>query len=182
MTGDECRKVAEAWKRDEVIDLWSGLKQGTQITGWPEGWTFQYLVIRAFQLEEMHVRWPYRVTYPQKFGTMEELDGAVYSDNRPFLIESKDWANPAAIGALAKLRFRLEARPPGTMGVVFSAMDFTLPMEIFAQFAVPLNVLLWGRADLEIALNERSMKAALEQKLHYAIEEGLPLWPLGGVT
>ena len=45
--------------------------------------------------------------------------------------------------------------------------------------ATPLNVLLWGRDDLDIALRNGWMVRALELKLEYAIEEGLPLYPLG---
>jgi hypothetical protein len=55
------------------------------------------------------------VTYPQRIGAVEQVDGAVYLDGIPFLIESKDHEEPAAIDAIAKLRFRLESRPPGTM-------------------------------------------------------------------
>jgi len=42
-------------------------------------------------------------------------------------------------------------------------------------------VLLWNKADLEIALNPNAMKSGLEQKLQYAIEHGLPLFPLGAL-
>ena len=182
MTSEDCRKVAEAWTSQQLIAIWEDLKQGTRLANWPEGWTFEHLVIRAFQRENLTVRWPYRVTYPQKFGTMEQFDGVVYLDQRPFLIESKDLSEAAAIEAFAKLRFRLEARPPGTMGILFSVRDFTLPTEVFAQFASPLNVLLWSSTDLERALQQSAMKESLQQKLHYAIEEGLPLYPLGGTS
>lgn len=136
-------------------------------------------MIRAFQLESAEVRWPFQVTYPQKFGTMEQLDGTVYLGERAFLVESKDLSEPAAIEAVAKLRFRLEGRPPGTMAVLFSVRNFTLPTEVFTQFASPLNVLLWSSDDLDHALEHGSMVAGLRLKLRYATEWGLPLFPLG---
>jgi len=138
------------------------------------------LVIRAFEIEGCLVRWPFAVTYPQKFGTLEQLDGIVYFEGRAFLVESKDLSEPASIEAVAKLRFRLEGRPPGTMAILFSVTNFTLPTEVFTQFASPLNVLLWGREDLDHALSVGTMKEGLRKKLEYAIEFGLPLCPLGG--
>jgi hypothetical protein len=66
------------------------------------------------------------------------------------------------------------------MGILFSVRDFTLPTEVFAQFASPLNVLLWGSSDLEFGLTKSQMRAGLEGKLRYAIEHGLPLFPIHG--
>lgn len=173
------RKRAERWSRPDLIALWERICEHEKIDGWADGRAFEYLVIRAFQIEGAPIRWPYQVTYPQKFGTMEQIDGAVYWKGRAFLLESKDLDEPAAIETIAKLRFRLEGRPPGTMGIVLSVNDFTMPAEVFAQFQSPLNVLLWGREDLDIALRGGWMVSALEQKLEYAIEEGLPLYALG---
>jgi hypothetical protein len=79
---------------------------------------------------------------------------------------------------VARLRMRLESRPPGTMGVLFSVQDFTLPTEIFTQFATPLNVLLWASGDLDVALAEGSMVEGLRDKLAHATESGLSHLPL----
>jgi hypothetical protein len=177
------RKRAQRWSREDLVALWEKICAREEIDGWADGRALEYIVMRAFELEGARIRWPYGVTYPQKFGTMEQIDGLVYWAGHAFLMECKDFSEPAAIEAIAKLRFRLEGRPPGTMAVLLSARDFTLPTEVFAQFASPLNVLLWGRADLDIALrNKGLMTKALEMKLWYAIEEGLPLYPLGGDT
>jgi len=174
------KQLALSWNHEDLAGIWDRVKSRSDVPGFPPGKAFEYLVIRAFVLEGARVRWPYEVIYPQKFGTMEQIDGLVYLDQRAFLVESKALTEPAAIEAIAKLRHRLEGRPPGTMSILFSLNDFSTPAEVFAQFASPLNVLLWGRADLDIAFRERSMLEALRQKLAYAIEEGLPLYPLGG--
>lgn len=171
---------AQRWTHDDLVALWGKIKIGEPVPNWASGKAFEYLVVRAFDLEGTSVRWPYIVTYPQKFGTMEQLDGVVYVDNRPFIIESKDLSESAAIEAVAKLRFRLESRPPYTMAVLFSVNNFSLPTEIFTQFASPLNVLLWNSSDLDVALPARSMTEGLRQKIEYAIEYGLPLYPFGG--
>src|SRR4051795_8524155 len=143
-SAEDLEKEAGAWTRDDLLNIWERIKAGDLVPGWRSGKAFEYLVIRAFQVEEHPARWPFQVSYPQKFGTMEQIDGVVYLGDRAFLIESKDLSEPAAIEAVAKLRFRLEGRPPGTMGVLFSVRNFTLPTEVFTQFASPLNVLLWS--------------------------------------
>lgn len=168
---------AQAWKQTDLHDLWQKVKDKIPVPSWTPGKLFEYLVIRAFDAEGTSVRWPYEVTYPQKFGTMEQIDGMVFLDGRSFLVESKDLSEPAAIEAVAKLRFRLESRPPGTMAVLFSVSDFTLATEVFTQFASPLNILLWGKSDLDIALPHATMTEGLRQKLEYATAYGLPLFP-----
>lgn len=175
-TAESMRKEAEKWTRTDLLRLWADVKEHKEVPNWNVGKAFEYLVIQAFRLETPRARWPFHVTYPQKFGMMEQLDGIVFLGERAFLIESKQLSQPAAIEAVAKLRFRLESRPPGTMGVLFSVDGFSTQTEIFAQFAVPMNVLLWDRTDLDIALEKGAMVATLEQKLEYAIEEGLPLY------
>jgi hypothetical protein len=177
------RRRAERWSRKDLVALWEKIREREKIQDWADGRTLEYIVMRAFQLDGARIRWPYGVTYPQKFGTMEQNDGLVYCAGRAFLMECKDLSEPAAIEAIAKLRFRLEGRPPGTMGVLVSIRNFTVPTEVFAQFATPLNVLLWGRADLDLALrNDGWMTHVLEQKLEYSIEEGLPTYSLKGDT
>jgi hypothetical protein len=67
---DFYRKEAEKWDTKKVVEIWSGLKQRIEIQGWESGKSFEYMLIRAFQLDSVKVRWPYEVTYPQRFGTM----------------------------------------------------------------------------------------------------------------
>lgn len=178
-TAKDLQREAEKWSHQDLLSLWKQIKAGTRIPGFADGKAFEYLVIRAFQIEKTEARWPFQVTYPQRFGVMEQIDGVVHLPQRAFLIESKDLSEPAAIESVAKLRFRLESRPPSTMGVLFSVRDFTLPTEVFTQFASPLNVLLWGSSDLDIALASKSMTEGLRQKLEFATEYGLPLYAFG---
>ena len=114
------------------------------------------------------------MTFSQKIGIVEQIDGAVYFQERGFLIESKDQNRPVDIEPVAKLRIRLERRPPGTMGIIFSTYGFTAPDELFAQFSSPMNVLFWGHKDFEYAITYGKMRDVLTYKMHYAIEEGFP--------
>lgn len=181
-TAKDLQTEARAWERADLLRIWEAVKAGRPIAGWPPGKAFEYLVVRAFDIEGARVLWPFEVVYPQKFGTMEQVDGVVYLGERAFLLESKNLSEPMAVEAVARLRMRLEARPPGTMGVLLSVQKFTLPTEIFTQFARPLNVLLWERRALDVALANASMVGTLRAKLEYAIEHGLPILRLGSQT
>ncbi len=159
-------------ERAELIDLWEQIKAG-QTPHWERGEAFEYLIIRAFEMEGVQVRWPYHVILPQRIGIVEQIDGAINFQGRGFLIESKDQNRPKDIEPIAKLRLRLERRPPDTMGLIFSSAGFTTAAEVFAQFASPMNVLLWDGNDFEYALMYGKMTDALAYKMKYAIEEGL---------
>ncbi len=165
---------ARKWNASDLKTRWLDIKSKTPIPGFSSGKALEYLIIRAFEIEGADVRWPYEVTHPQKTGTMEQIDGFIYVDGRPYLIECKDLADPVAIETIAKIRFRLEARPPETLGLVFSMKDYTTPTEIYTQFAVPKNVMLWGLADMEYAINAGKAKAGLNAKRKYIFEHGLP--------
>lgn len=169
---------AEAWTQADLIAIWDRIQSGERIAGWARGKAFEYLMVRAFQLEGVVIRWPFEVLYPQRFGTMEQHDGFVYLRDRAFLVESKATAEAPGIEAVAKLRFRLEARPPGTMGLLFSISTFSEPTEVFTQFASPLNVLLWTGLDVDWALRTGQMRPGLEQKLRHANEFGLSNYSL----
>jgi hypothetical protein len=181
-TAEDLEMEARAWRRADLIRIWNAIKTGMPIAGWPAGKAFEYLVVRAFEIEGARVLWPFQVIYPQKFGTMEQVDGVAYLGDRAFLLESKNLSEPMAVEAVARLRMRLESRPPGTMGVLFSVQNFTLPTEVFTQFATPLNVLLWESGDLDVALANASMVDSLRAKLDYATEHGLPILRLGMLT
>lgn len=178
-TARDFETEARAWERADLLRIWELIKAGQPIAGWPPGKAFEYLVVRAFDIEGARVLWPFEVVYPQRFGTMEQVDGVVYFGERAFLLESKNLSEPMAVEAVARLRMRLESRPPGTMGVLFSVQDFTLPTEVFTQFATPLNVLLWESEDLDMALTTASMVTSLRAKLAYATEHGLSILRLG---
>lgn len=174
----EMEREAKTWSRDDLLRIWARIKARQPIPGWPQGKPFEYLVVRAFDLEGLRIRWPYAVTYRQKLGIVEQNDGFIYLGDRPFLVESKDLSDPLEVESVAKLRFRLESRPPGTMGVLFNSSRFSLATEVFAQFAVPLNVVLWRGQDFDYALPIAQMAAGLQAKLDAATERRTPLFPL----
>lgn len=178
-------KAAERVKRmtrDELTCFWDTIKGGETPDGWScRGKALEFCLVRAFSLEaEAHgdssyaVVEPFNVVWPDlKLGTIEQIDGVVYSQSRPFLVECKatDPKKPIDVEPLAKLRFRLQTRPPGTMGLLLSLSGFTRPVQWLARFATPLNVLLWSKQDFDWALRRGQMFDALNQKLRRAVEQ-----------
>src|ERR1700704_4599431 len=86
---------------------WAGLQKllaairSGEPPGWDKGEAFEYLVLRAFELDQAQVRYPYEVTLFDE--RAEEIDGAVHIPTLSALVESKDLGMNVAIGPIAKL-------------------------------------------------------------------------------
>nr|AYM52398.1 hypothetical protein [Cystobacter sp.] len=148
-----------------LSELWRRIEDGRELGSWPPGRAFEYLILRAFQLEGAQVIWPYR-------GEWEQVDGAVYVDGLSCLIECKHWREPVDFGPIAKLKVRVDRRPPPAIGLFFSASDFTLPARQEFQAQPLRNVLLWVKQDVNLSLR-RGMRAALRLKWRKAVEEAV---------
>ncbi len=172
-TSTEYEKRIQELDWDALRNLWRGVQQRDTL-GWNPGQAFQYLILRAFQLDGAEVTWPYRV---ELFGEeAEEIDGAVHIARVSALIESKDFGdgNNVTIGPIAKLRNQLLRRPSGTVGVVFSRTGFTDPARILTHFALPQAIMLWSGPEIEYAIAQESMCELLELKFRICVEHGLP--------
>lgn len=156
--------------------LWASVKRG-DTPDWEAGRAFEYLVLRAFEVEHTEeepvgVRYPYEVNlFDEK---VEEIDGAVHLPGISFLVESKDWKDNVPIGPIAKMRNQLLRRPSGTVGVLFSQRGFTSSAVALAHFTLPQAVLLWTGPELDLALEGRTMARYLRLKYRICIEDGIP--------
>jgi hypothetical protein len=160
------RKISE-YDWDNLSALWESIESGTA-EGWGAGRAFEYLVLRAFQLDGLDIRWPYHV------GKLEQIDGVVYLDSLAFLIECKDQSESVNIEPVAKLRNQLYRRPPSAMGIVFSRSGFTDSAIILEQRTSPQRILLWEGQEVAYALNKRCMRKCLIAKYRHCIENALP--------
>jgi hypothetical protein len=134
----------ENYTRSRLRQLWAAVNEGkTDAQGWDSGKAFEYLVLRAFQLEGAEIRWPFDVRIADS--TVEQIDGVVYTDGLACLIECKDWAAKANVEPIAKLRNQLLRRPGGSIGLVFSRQGFTDPALTLARFTLP-QTYFFGRA------------------------------------
>lgn len=169
--------AAEYESRIRALD-WDGLRllwaaiQRRDTPGWDSGKAFEYLVLRAFELDQARVRWPYTVDL---FGEpIEQLDGAVHARGLSCLVESKDFVEDIAIGPIAKLRNQLLRRPAGTVGLMFSSSDFTSPAIMLAHFVLPQTILLWRGTEVADALEQKRICDLLEVKYRICVEQGMP--------
>ena len=101
-TASECESRIQELDWDGLRTLWDAIAR-RDTYGWEEGRAFDYLVLRAFQLDRARIRWPYWVSIGGE--TMEQIDGAVHWRTLSCLVESKDFLeDPVNIEPIAKLR------------------------------------------------------------------------------
>ncbi|WP_224367721.1 restriction endonuclease [Hyalangium versicolor] len=155
-----------------LLRLWEWLQAGKPVSGWAEGKPFEYLILRAFELEGAQVVWPYFVS---KF---EQIDGAVFVDGLSCLVESKHHSNALGFGPIARFKARLDRRPSAAIGLLFSVSGFTKPALQEALQHPTRNVLLWKRPDITYALMN-GMRAAIQLKWRKAVEKAAPEYDLG---
>lgn len=155
-----------------LLDLWESI-QAENTRGWAPGKAFEYLVLRAFQLEGADIGWPYTVSIGGE--QIEQIDGVVYSDGLSCLVECKDQRDPVNVEPIAKLRNQLLRRPSSAIGVVFSSRSaFSDPAVTLAQFTAPQTILLWRPEEVDCALRQQRVRQALTAKHRWCIEYGLP--------
>src|SRR5262249_45514290 len=132
-----------------LLGLWGEIEAG-DVPDWEPGRPFEYLILRAFQLEAAEVTWPYSVRLAE--ANIEQIDGGIYAANLACLAEAKDQAEPLNVEAISKLRNQLSRRPASTVGLLFSRSGFTDPAKILARFVAPQTILLWRGAEVLHAL------------------------------
>lgn len=165
----EARIKSLGW--DGLLSLWGAVKR-RDTPGWDAGKAFEYLILRAFDLEGARVRWPYPV---ELFGDqVEQIDGSVNCDGLCCLVEAKDEKNNIAIAPIAKMRGQLLRRPAGTIGLIFASRKFTDPAIQLAHFALPQAVLLWSGDELEYCLGRTAIMEHCERKFRACVDFGIP--------
>src|SRR3954467_2820051 len=106
-----------------VRQLWSEVQAGTDV--WDPGKAFEYLILRAFDLDGAVVEWPYSARLQRE--TVEQIDGVVLVHGLTCLVESKSTAEAVNIEPIAKLRNQLLRRHSAAIGILFSRSGFTDP-------------------------------------------------------
>lgn len=179
-TEEEHRQSIQQYAWDDLIELWGKINTG-DTPGWPAGKAFEYLVLRAFQLEGAYVHWPYTVTVGEVIGSgaqeaAEQIDGFVHTDDGlACLIECKDYRTAKAdLAPVAKLRNQLLRRSSTVLGVVFSRSGFTEQAALLARFTAPQTILLWTGNEVEIALQHRLFCRGLTAKYRNCVAKGVP--------
>jgi len=154
----------------DLRKLWKQIVAG-KTHGWEPGIAFEYLVLRAFELEGAKVQYSFPVRLSS--GINEQIDGVVYVDDLSAVVESKD-RDQIDVEPIAKLRNQLPRRPSAAIGVVFSRGGFTPPARALAQFLAPQTILLWDGDEIDFAMRRHTMCDGLRFKYEKAIEMGVP--------
>jgi hypothetical protein len=157
----------------DLRSLWESI-ENRNTPGWDSGKAFEYLVLRAFQLDGADVKYSYSV---RLFGEeVEQVDGVVYCSGLACLVEIKDLKDKVNIdiAPIAKLRNQLLRRPASTLGLVFSRTGFTDPARHLSYFSLPQTILLWSGEELKYALERESICDLLVLKYRVCVEDGLP--------
>jgi hypothetical protein len=170
-TEAECIARISTFGHGDLLTLWSQIEAG-DTPGWEPGRAFQYLVLRAFQLEGAEVCWPYTVKLEGE--QVEQIDGVVYGGGLACLVEMKDQVQRVGIEPIAKLRSQLMRRPAALVGLLFSRSGFTEPARILAGYLAPQSILLWRGDEVRYALAQRGILEGLQRKYRFAVERGLP--------
>ena len=88
-TEAEYKARITSYNWDDLIKLWSEIESGNT-PNWDAGKALEYLVLRAFQLNNAEVTWPYSVYLDGE--EIEQIGGVVYADGLSCIIECKDTA------------------------------------------------------------------------------------------
>lgn len=173
-------QIRQLATRRDLLAFWES-NYDKPVAPWGSGKPFEYLVIRAFELEGAAVEYPFEVPFPgdgENNDTFEQIDGAVYTESFFCLVESKAWEKTIDVKPIAKLRHQLLRRPWGTTGLIFSQSGFTPAAKRLCEFALPQTILLWSGEDLRFGLENGKMIQGLTAKFRYAITHGYTDLPL----
>ena len=159
---------------DGLRSLWDSIEhRDTANAGWDAGKAFEYLVLRAFELDGATVRFPYIVRLFDD--EIEQIDGAIHYERLSCLVESKDFTDKKVdIAPIAKLRNQLLRRPSGILGLVFSKTGFTNPAVNLCYFSAPQGILLWNGEEIKSALDNEKICELLVLKYRKLVENGMP--------
>jgi hypothetical protein len=172
-TSAECEANIQKCGWDDLRNLWERIGARQTAPEWDEGKAFEYLVLRAFQLDGVEVKWPYSVTLGGK--VVEQIDGAVHVNGLSFLVESKDYEIELVdIEPIAKLRNQIGRRPLGSLGVIISRTGFTTPARLLLQYTSPQSILLWPGPELKYALDQGRIGDLLVLKHRRCVEYAVP--------
>jgi len=158
--------------------LWADIESGS-VPDWAPGKAFEYLVLRAFQLEGAEIEWPYSVSVADIVRAeteivAEQIDGFVMTDGLACLLECKDRQDPLNIESIAKMRNLLLRRSAHAIGLVVSRNGFTEPAKILARFLSPQVVLLWDGDEVAYALENKAFRKGLAAKFKEYLTKGVP--------
>jgi hypothetical protein len=176
VTEREYKERIQTYQWADLEALWKAIQARETEKEWDAGKAFEYLIIRAFELEGADVKYPFSVNHPlmdNKY-SVEQIDGIVYSDGLSCLMECKDVNGDVNVEPLTKLRSQIARRPNSTLGILLSGEGFTEPAKLLAYFMQPQTILLWTGEEVAFALQKRFFRKGLLAKYRNYVEYSYP--------
>jgi len=158
--------------RQELIQLWKNRRKKEVKSFWEPGKALEYILLRAFELEDATVRWPYNVRMSNDDNNIvEQIDGSIQFEYFYILVECKDYEKAVNIEPFAKMRNQLMRRPSTVIGCIFSTNGFSDPALALSKFVAPQTILLWEGDEFEYCLEHCCFIKGLKKKFSMATEE-----------
>ncbi len=176
-TESEYKTLIQAYDALQLIGLWKNIQE-ENTPEWAPGKALEHLILRAFELENAEVRYPYSVPMNTVYSHnskqhIEQIDGVVYTQGIACLIECKDHAEAINFEPIAKLRRQLMRRPSATIASIFSMAGFTAPALTLLNFIHPQTILAWEKDEIAYCLENKHFCKSLVRKYRQAIEFGM---------
>ena len=91
---------------NDLLALWCRIV-ARDTPEWDGGKAFEYLILRAFELESATIQYPFQVTLQDE--VVEQIDGAIHVTGISAIVESKDFADGTRVNVepISKLRNQL---------------------------------------------------------------------------
>lgn len=152
---------------------------GRTVNNREAGYVFEDWVLAALKMVGFSGIGSYdvrRVNFPTQ--TLEQVDGLIFQGFQGFLVESKFYPGNVGFGPVAQLHICVEQRPVGTIGLFFSAFDYTAPAHDLLLALRPIKVLLFNQSDIVWAINSNdNFRKLIRYKWLLALKDGLPFAP-----
>jgi hypothetical protein len=151
--------------------------QKSVITPKQGGYIFERWVIEAFRLSGYETEPGWNVPGLKNSSTREQIDGLVLDGWQAFLVESKFREKGVGFDPIALLHGQVSQRPPGCLGLLFSAFGFTIPARESALLHQPLRALLFNGYNLIEGMgSEESWRRMLKKTWVQAVKYGDPFY------
>jgi hypothetical protein len=155
-----------------LIELWKRIERRSTAPDWPSGRAFEYLILRAFELDGAEITWPFSIREGKN--TLEQMDGVIYVHGLALICEAKDYESDLNFEPIARLKHKLSRRPPGTIAACFASRGFTEEALRLTQKSSPQDVLLWYGSEVAAALVNKKMSEYLLAKYRHMVEYAVP--------
>ncbi len=93
----EYKTRIQSYNAAQLHELWQSIQKRNTTSDWEKGKALEYFVLRAFELENAEVRYPYSVPMNDSNNPLEQIDGVVYVQSIACIIECKDTKESEAL-------------------------------------------------------------------------------------